>query len=223
MPKKLSHLSPEERLERRRAQRRESAKRWREKYPGLHNERMKTIYKKTFRSAQARQREYNRRNKDKIRNASLLRNYGITIEEYNEILGQQNFSCGICEKPLNNGTARGHVDHDHSKKIGDPGYVRGILCGQCNVAGGLFRDNAELMRKAIGWFGVFATRRLAVSDLKIEEWKSNQNHQERHFFQPADEHGYQSSRYIWGYNPQVISEKQVKQILEIIAESSDSS
>jgi hypothetical protein len=59
---------------------------------------------------------------------------------------------------------------------------------------------------------------LHISDFKLEEWKSSQNHVERHFFIPGNEIGYQSSRYVWGYNPQLISESQVDRIMAILDE-----
>lgn len=48
---------------------------------------------------------------DKATNARLLKTYGITLEEYNQLLAAQDGSCKICRKPP--GKVRLHVDHDH--------------------------------------------------------------------------------------------------------------
>ena len=57
-----------------------------------------------------------------------LKKYGITINEYDEMLVQQNGLCAICEGQ--SGTIKGfHVDHDH-----DTDQVRGLLCHSCNQA-----------------------------------------------------------------------------------------
>lgn len=52
--------------------------------------------------------------------------------------------CKICRRPPAFST-RGvlYVDHCH-----DTGRIRGLLCGQCNVGMGAFRDNAELLEIA---------------------------------------------------------------------------
>lgn len=48
---------------------------------------------------------------DKETNARLLRTYGISLDEYKEMLEQQNGGCAICGRPP--GDKRLHVDHDH--------------------------------------------------------------------------------------------------------------
>ena len=48
---------------------------------------------------------------DKQVNARLLKTYGITLDEYNEMLTDQGGECAICRRPP--GTKRLHVDHDH--------------------------------------------------------------------------------------------------------------
>jgi hypothetical protein len=69
--------------------------------------------------------------------------YGISPEEYIEMHKQQDGKCAICEeKPT---TKRGlHLDHNHST-----GQVRGLLCHGCNVALGSFKENTDLLGKAI--------------------------------------------------------------------------
>lgn len=53
--------------------------------------------------------------------------YGITLEEYDKLLKEQNGLCAICKVvPVSNKLA---VDHDH-----DTGTVRGLLCPRCNRA-----------------------------------------------------------------------------------------
>lgn len=59
----------------------------------------------------------------KARWARILRTYGITKEQYDELdLGH----CPICLRGWGP-TVRPVVDHDHST-----GHVRGILCAYCN-------------------------------------------------------------------------------------------
>ena len=53
---------------------------------------------------------------------------------------EQANGCAIC----GNSDKRLHVDHDHAT-----GKVRGLLCMECNVSLGKFKDSPELLRKAI--------------------------------------------------------------------------
>lgn len=86
-------------------------------------------------------------NPDYHKNMFLKRNYGISIDRYNEMLANQGGCCAICAKAEAN-EIRGKVvslavDHDHAT-----GAVRALLCSSCNTALGLFNDNAELLAKA---------------------------------------------------------------------------
>lgn len=74
----------------------------------------------------------------------LKRNYGIYIDEYNEMLVSQNFSCLICQKHISNFKNGLSVDHDHIS-----GKIRGLLCFKCNSALGLLFDNRESLIRAI--------------------------------------------------------------------------
>lgn len=82
----------------------------------------------------------------KFKTIWLKRRYGITIDDYNNMLSTQNYSCGICKIPLNTyGRAFG-VDHCHTT-----GKVRGLLCHSCNLSLGGFFDNIIYLKNAINY------------------------------------------------------------------------
>lgn len=87
------------------------------------------------------------RNTDRSRNFYLQRRYGITLDEFNEKLGQQGNGCAICGSvsgKANKKHDRLTVDHNHAT-----GELRGILCHKCNFGLGHFGDDIELLLKAI--------------------------------------------------------------------------
>lgn len=69
-----------------------------------------------------------------------LLQYGITVEQFDDMARAQGGVCAICKKPpagtANHGVL--HVDHDHITN-----KIRGLLCGPCNRAIGLMRDNPD--------------------------------------------------------------------------------
>lgn len=82
------------------------------------------------------------------RHYGLKRYYGLTLEEYGQMLADQCGVCAICGKPEVRVTPKGdlttlHVDHDH-----ETGKVRSLLCYRCNSALGSMRDRPDLLRKA---------------------------------------------------------------------------
>lgn len=104
------------------------------------------------------QKEWREKNPDKVlahyknghakkRIASRLARYGITDEQYQQKLQEQEGVCAICgaDKPGRNHENM-HVDHNHST-----GEVRGLLCDLCNRGLGYFKDNNQLLRKAAAY------------------------------------------------------------------------
>lgn len=77
-----------------------------------------------------------------------LKKFGLTLEEYDNMLKRQNDGCAICGKRCSTGN-RLAVDHDHVT-----GRVRGLLCSKHNKALGSFSDNADLLRAAIRYLSV---------------------------------------------------------------------
>jgi hypothetical protein len=77
--------------------------------------------------------------------------YGLTEEQYYEILERQNFGCAICGKAeADSKRKRFCVDHCH-----DTNVVRGLLCFGCNVSLGNMNDRIDLLEKAIGYLKKF--------------------------------------------------------------------
>lgn len=78
--------------------------------------------------------------------AMIRRTYGITLEEYHTILKEQDYGCKLCGKSEEEEGRRLAIDHCHSS-----GKVRGILCSDCNIGLGKFKDNLEVLQKAIDY------------------------------------------------------------------------
>lgn len=86
--------------------------------------------------------EYRAKHPEKWRNRNLVKNYGITLDQYNQILIKQNNVCAICLKPEANRSKRYKnlaTDHHHVTK-----KVRGLLCNKCNRAIGLLGDSIDI-------------------------------------------------------------------------------
>lgn len=92
-----------------------------------------------------------RKNAKKRQNTNLksrLKTFGLTVEDYEFELQNQNYVCAICGQPettTNMGTLRRlAVDHNHKT-----GWYRGLLCGKCNQGIGLFKENVAILKQAI--------------------------------------------------------------------------
>lgn len=70
----------------------------------------------------------------------LKRRYGITLEDYEKMFKEQKGKCAIC------GIKKDKLDIDHCHRTNK---VRGLLCGSCNRALGLLKDNTEFLNNAI--------------------------------------------------------------------------
>ena len=91
--------------------------------------------------AKAAAKKWYQANKAKKVFRTRLRRYGLTEEEYQNLLERSNNGCEICGEPFR---ATPHIDHCH-----DTGRVRGLLCSHCNHGLGKFRNDPQLLRKAI--------------------------------------------------------------------------
>jgi hypothetical protein len=95
----------------------------------------------------ATKRRWRQNNPDKHKNAVLKRTYGISLEQYNQILAAQGEVCGICmSATVSNCGRRLSVDHNH-----ETGKVRGLLCGRCNSMLGFIDEHPGTLERAAAW------------------------------------------------------------------------
>lgn len=77
---------------------------------------------------QAKRREYaNAHYRSHVKPYKLMKQYGLTMAEYEVMLVRQNGVCAICQGPDPDGRDLA-VDHSH-----ETGRVRGLLCRSCNT------------------------------------------------------------------------------------------
>ena len=98
--------------------------------------------------------------KNKKRNEKYLKMYGITLDEYNEILQQQHGVCAICKQPETSVDSRTNqvrnlaVDHCHTTN-----KVRGLLCNNCNNMLGRSKDNVVILANAIDYLKLYMDKK----------------------------------------------------------------
>lgn len=80
------------------------------------------------------------------RRRDRLRKYGLTVQQYDDLLELQDGRCAICLKDQPGHHGRFVVDHDHLT-----GVVRGLLCHECNVGVGFFKDSQEKLLAAVAY------------------------------------------------------------------------
>ena len=86
--------------------------------------------------------------KDMKKNSYLKSEYGITLDDYNKMFADQAGCCAICNTHASHLTKPLCVDHCHTT-----GKVRGLLCGECNLAIGKLKDNVQNLKNAIKYLG----------------------------------------------------------------------
>lgn len=92
-----------------------------------------------------RNRQRYQRDPDVFRRTRLIREFGITLEQYQLMFAEQDGKCAICRKPCKSGRQLA-VDHCH-----DTGKVRGLLCMNCNRAIGWLEDDVDRLMAAAAY------------------------------------------------------------------------
>lgn len=94
--------------------------------------------KDCWREADRQRREVGKSTKS--RSDHLRLKYQISEDTYDTLLSEQDGKCWICVEHM----APPYVDHCHTS-----GLVRGLLCGNCNKALGLLKDDPTRLERSI--------------------------------------------------------------------------
>ena len=90
-------------------------------------------------------RARDKRTPDQRANTHLLNKYGITLEQKLQMIRDQGCKCQMCPVPITpEEHSKGHVDHCH-----ETGFVRGILCSNCNRGIGHLKHDVSILISAI--------------------------------------------------------------------------
>jgi hypothetical protein len=76
----------------------------------------------------------------------MTRLYGMSANDFEDLLKTQNNVCAICGDSASGFKQRLSVDHDHLT-----GQLRGLLCHYCNMGLGSFRDSPDRLLAAIDY------------------------------------------------------------------------
>jgi hypothetical protein len=117
------------------------------------------IYRKKWNHSHPENIKKSRNNfyKNNTRFLSLKKLYDISITDYNKMFEEQNGCCQICNKHQSKFKRSLSVDHCHIT-----GKVRGLLCGPCNTAIGMLKDDTKIIESALNYLNKYKSLILKV-------------------------------------------------------------
>ena len=80
---------------------------------------------------------------------SVLRRLGYKVpkSDYLEIINEAGNTCPICDNPFKKVPS---MDHCH-----DTNKIRGLICNDCNIGLGMFKDNIQSLANAVSYLEKF--------------------------------------------------------------------
>lgn len=109
-----------------------------------HREAMRLARQRDPEKFLARGRADYQKHRHRARNVQLKVKFGLTLAEYEIMRHEQGDKCAICATDKAGGRGDWHVDHCH-----ETDKIRGLLCHNCNVGLGNFKDNISFLQAAI--------------------------------------------------------------------------
>lgn len=103
---------------------------------------------KKCRTTSNRKRQYTFTSRETKWKGKLKLKFNLTLEQYDQMLEQQNGKCAICNQ-IDVSGKRLSVDHDHQT-----GKIRGLLCMNCNLLLGRVESTPELFSKMMKYLDV---------------------------------------------------------------------
>ena len=104
----------------------------------------------------SKQHCWRKQNPERALAVYVSRQYGISLQQYRDMLRVQGGKCAICSTEAPQELAgtyqsrRLSVDHCHKT-----GYVRGLLCTKCNTVLGLIEENPLILQKISDYIATY--------------------------------------------------------------------
>ena len=92
----------------------------------------------------ARNKVWAAKNPGRYKEIQLKRKFGISLDEYKQMLTNQQERCAICRIDQSELKRQLAVDHCHQT-----GKIRGLLCDTCNIGLGSFKDSVLNLSSAV--------------------------------------------------------------------------
>jgi len=152
--KRIEYLANQEKVKARsrrwseehRAQKLAIQQSYRQNNRGKRNQYMRERYDKTRPERISAVSLWRKANPEKYKAQYLKKEYGLTLQTFNNMIADQQSCCAICGVQ----TTDLGVDHDHESK-----RVRGLLCSGYNCGIGNFKDSPNFLRAAAEYLGKY--------------------------------------------------------------------
>jgi hypothetical protein len=153
------------------------------KTPEILKQRKQDYYKRHREEILLKQKLANAGNERRSLNSRKQRlkiEFGLSLSDYEDLHESQNGVCAICSQPetamyyggksklVASRVKQLAVDHDHAT-----GAVRGLLCYRCNRAVGLFRDDIQLVMRALEYLSRTSGGVLIPDGVKVSQETRN--------------------------------------------------
>lgn len=101
-----------------------------------------------------RVKEYRQTNRRSIYLTESARKYGITREQFSEMMADQKEACATCRRQFDwsDKQTKPHIDHCHGT-----GKIRGLLCNRCNTVLGLVSESSDTLLTLIEYLKCHGT------------------------------------------------------------------
>lgn len=110
---------------------------------------------------------------EKGRKSWLKMKFGLTPEDYLDLLASVDHKCQICGAGEGASKRNGKWTHLSIDHIHETGEIRGILCDSCNPGLGMFKDDPELLEKAAAYLRESGSEVVSTGDEGINVWQAD--------------------------------------------------
>lgn len=142
---------------------RDADRRYAKKHPDRLKEKEKRRWKNKKKVLSKKNKKYHQIHAVEIAARHRLNLHQMSKDIHAEMLQEQGNSCAICKEPFKKTP---HIDHDHTcrhKRGSCAKCRRALLCDDCNLGIGRFKDNIEILTSAIEYIRFWKEKHETIS------------------------------------------------------------